>query len=572
MRSLLLLGFILTACSGDPKAEPKPEPEPEAPEVVDTGWPPGDLGNIHIAYHADTDKLDVFALFTESAPSFSNLAQCAIQGGTCFGAFAEDEDTFEEYDPDQDVERDTIVTRFAGFDLQIGPYKLPYREDPETKFGFYYTNGDMPDPDTDELVEPPFGETIGIKWSGEWEPYEGTEDLYVPQPVELLAPPPGTHIVFTNNETLPFEWVPTGEGLVTLSVATQFTLARMYVLEDDGYFGLNVDDLALLSDSDDLTFVLARWSQSTIRKYGHVVELLATSDVSFTGTYLQIGTRLPLDPADECAEAQGSLPLAAGGWWGYLGGAIDSDVTAPSSCIGTYPAGSSGADGIFRVNVEPKHAFSVDYNLLDASASVYFVEDCNNTSGTCLNGRDQSPDPNVHEYLQIFNPNDDPQVVYLVIDATGFGDTSVYTLDVTDDELLPPELYDTCADAQLAPYPLASDNYYSDFLSFTNNLNPGDGGCTGTSLTGAEALTRVELQSGQSLTANINMPGGDPALYLLYNCLDAFSCPIGSDVGGVSASEQLVYTNYSASPETLYLVIDSKGVGLRPYFLGVSIN
>jgi hypothetical protein len=568
MRSLLLLGFALSACSGSSKKDTGPDPEPPEPPVVnDTGWPPGDLANIHIAHNVNTGQTEAYAVFVQSAPVFTNLAQCAVRKTTCFGGFAQDEDDFEEYEPDQDLEHEGISTRFAGFELQVGPYTLPYREDPDTKFGYYFTPG------TD--VEPPFDETIGVSWAGQWIEYEGSDDLYVPNPIEMLAPAPGSNIFFTNGERLPFEWVPTGQGLVTLSVSTRFTLARLYTLEDDGYFELDVDDLALLSESDELTFKLTRWNSSTLRKYGHVIELLATSEVSFSGDYVQIGSRVPIQAADECPQAQGSLPLEAGGWWGFLGGELNADSDPP--CVGNYPSDARGPDGIFRVNIDPKHAFSVDYNLFDFSGSIYFVEDCNDVNDTCLIGRDESPDPGGHEFVQIFNPNDDPQSVYLIIDAADNNASSVYTLDVTDEELVPPPMYDTCGAAQLGaqeqpPVLITTGKYYADFVAYQDHLNPGDGGCTGSSLTGADSLVAVQLQGGQSITAGLTMPGGDGALYLLYNCNDEFSCPVGSDVGGISAVENLVYTNYSAGVENLYLVVDSKGVGMRPYFLSITIQ
>jgi hypothetical protein len=572
MRSLSLLGLALSACNGTgnkDEAGPDPQP-PELPVVNDTGWPPGDLANIHIAHNVNTGQTEAYAVFVESAPVFTNLAQCAVRGGTCFGGFAQDEDEFEDYDPDQDLEQEGISTRFAGFELKVGPYTLPYREDPDSKFGYYFSPG------TD--IEPPFDETIGVSWAGQWIPYEGTDDFYVPNPIELLAPPAGSNIFFTNGEKVPFEWVPTGQGLVTLSVSTRFTMARLYTVEDDGYFELDVDDLGLISESDELTFKLTRWNSTTLRKYGHVVELLATSEATFTGDYVQIGSRIPIQAADECPQAQGSLPLEAGGWWGYLGGELNADSDPPASCIGSYPADARGPDGIFRINIDPKHAFSVDYNLFDASGTLYMVEDCNDVNDTCLIGRDESPDPGGHEFVQIFNPNDDPQIVYLVIDATDSNETSVFTLDVTDEELLPPPMYDTCAAAQLAaqdpvnPVTIGSGNYYADFTSYLDHLNPGEGGCTGSSLTGADSLVAIQLQSGQTLNAGLTMPGGDGALYLLYNCNDEFSCPIGADAGGISALENLQYTNYSAGVENMYLVVDSKGAGMRPYFLAITIQ
>lgn len=559
MRSATALFLLFAAaCGGNDASPTDTPPNYEPPLPIDTGWPPGDIGSLEIVHHVNDGSTQVYGVFTQSSPGFQNLAQCSVDNTICIGRFPSDEDDWEDLDPDAELEQDTVVTRFAGFDIEYGPYTLPYRENPDTKFGYYSY-----DATGEELPEGWIAATFG----GQWPEYEGERDLFVSPPIELVQPAIDSHITFTNGEKVPFEWVPTGRGIVTLNVFTRFTLSRIYKLEDDGYFELDADSLGLNGDTEDLTFLFTRWDIQEKVIAGNVISFVSSSDAFFSGQYIQIGARLPLIVADACDEALGRAPLEAGGWWGYLGGAINNDLDPNNNCIKGLNADAIGNDGMFRMDVGPRHSVSVDYNTFDQSASVYFMNDCHNVN-SCFIGNDQSVDPNVHEFLNYFNPDDEQKSIYLVLDMTTAG-PSIFTLDVTDEELTPPDMYDTCTLAQAATPTLTSANYYADFFAFTDKVNPGSGGCTGTSLPGPDAMTPVTLGSGQTIDVNISMPGGDPAIYLLYNCVDAFSCPIGADLS-LGQNEQLSYTNLGAGTENLYLVVDSK-TGLLPYFLGVNI-
>ena len=116
---------------------------------------------------------------------------------------------------------------------------------------------------------------------------------------------------------------------------------------------------------------------------------------------------------------------------------------------------------------------------------------------------------------------------------------------------------------------IGAGTYYTEFLPYTNVLNPGAGGCTGSSLPGPESMTKVTLEAGQTVSAAVTMPGADPGIYLLYNCTNVFSCPVGADNRG-DGLEALAYTNGNTVSETLYLVVDSK-TRMSPYFLTVDI-
>ena len=145
-----------------------------------------------------------------------------------------------------------------------------------------------------------------------------------------------------------------------------------------------------------------------------------------------------------------------------------------------------------------------------------------------------------------------------------------FQLDLNFQLLEEPTMSDTCAGAQAQDPPLPAGLYFTDYLPYTNVLNPGAGGCTGSSLSGPESLTQISIPAGQTLSVVVNMPAGDPGIYLLYNCTNAFSCPVGADLRA-DGTETLAYTNTSSVPETVYLVVDSK-FGLSPYFLTIDLQ
>ncbi len=299
----------------------------------------------------------------------------------------------------------------------------------------------------------------------------------------------------------------------------------------------------------------------TLRFQGHVVDLITSSDAVFTGEYVNIGNREYLYAADRCGEAGGLDALQSGGWWGRLGD-FSNDLDPNNGCLGFGDA--RGSDAIHRVEVAPKELLSVDYNVYEESASVYLVTDCSDDD-TCFTGADFDDQPNGHEYINYFNPSDDTRTVYLIADSSVFTD-SVYTLDVTLNPLFPPEMYNTCAEAEAA-YLSPPGSYYQEFTAYTDTLNPGIGGCAGASSPGPDSIMPFEVPAATTVNISVNMPGGDPVIYLLYNCNDAFSCPVGAD-DSLDATEEISYTA-GGTNERVYVVVDSK-TGQRPYFLSVT--
>lgn len=578
-RTLVTAAFLLTACSGPSTTDDTDTDRVETDDtdtdtttqttLIDTAWPPGDVGSLEIVHHVNTGATGVFGVFAKSAPNYVNMAQCAVSGGTCITGIPTDEDDWEDLDPDTELLREDVHTRFVGYDITFGPYTMTYKEDKENGFGHYVS-----DVSEEELVEG----WIGANWGGgQWGDYHSDADLNVSRPIDLTAPRKGSNVFVTNGQMLPIEWVPTGQGIVTLTVATRFDLYREFHLEDDGYYDLDIDDLGILDDTTSLTLTLTRWDRNSIHFQGNVVEMVASSDVWFTADYANIGPRDYLYAADGCDEARGLPAIGSGGYWGRLD--FKTDTFQPLTCLvsGSPTANARGKDALVRVEVPPKSVLNLDYNTLSESASVYLLTDCTN-GNSCVKGSDIDQTPNIHEFTNYFNSTEDPQELYIGLDTTGVdasgqptpGDT-VWTLDTDIESLRDPEMFDTCLEALGKPQTLSTGGYFEEFVAYTDDLNPGVGGCTHTSLNGADAIMPFSLAPKQTFTVNVSSATGDVAVYVLTSCTDVFSCVAGADAG-FSQTEQLVLVNQGKAVSNLYLVVDSKGVGLRPFVMGVSIQ
>jgi len=565
----VLAALALVGCTGSQSGDTGTVTTPTTTSStvpVDTGWPPGDVGAFQIAHNVNDGTTWAYALATASATNFMNAAECGAQKTTCYPRIdGLDDDTFVTFDPDLGIDRTVTTTRYLGYTLTEGPYTVPYHEDPKTGFGFYAA----------DVSSSPFESGWNpVTWGGQWPEYEGDKqgDLYVPEPIQLLTPATGA-FTFTDNSTQTIEWIPTGEGVVTLAVIPKFGDGLFYRLHDDGYFELPANDLGLTtSDVNDITLVLTRWNNLEPTHFGEVTDFTSTSSVTFHGELVNIGTREEIQLPNRCAEAQGALPLEAGTYWGSNRGYTNDLSPSPftfNSClynsyIGNFYANTKGLESIARLEVEPHHQIGVSYNMPAESASVYFVTDCNDEN-SCFAGADVDPNANVAETISYFNPDQDTKTIYLVLDSTdNKGNVPIWTLDLTDNLLDAPPMEDFCTDAEAAA-PVSPGAYYADFVAYTGDLNPGTGGCTGTSLPGPEAIMPIDIPPYGTLNANVNMPGGDPALYLLYDCAQSFTCAGGSD-GSLDAAESVVYQNTSLYTQRVYLVVDSK-TGLKPFFL-----
>ncbi len=533
-----------------------------AVSVDDTAMRTEDMGHMMLVSRVKDGvrSRELYGLFVDFHEDYQNLARCAVDRSTCYNVTPAQPDQYIDLDPRNEFPFDREF-RYVGLDVGLGPYGASYFYDPASGGAYYY--GDVTE------AEPTYG-PVGARFGVEWGDYSGTEDISLSAPIEVVSPPNGAPLKFPNGEDIVFEWTPTGEGQVFLQISS-FNFERLYWLADDGYHSLSVDSLGYGDQDQVVEFTLSRWSSTTVRHDNNELVVSDVSEVAWTGRYFNKGSRVELEPADSCLEAQGMAAITdSGTYWGRLGGyRSDIDPGAGNPCTGFNAPGN---EGMIAIDLDPLEIMTVNYRLEIGDASVYVVEDCSD-GNSCLAGADATLLGDL-ESFQYFNNTEAPQRLYLVLDAyenqSGGRALGTFELDINIDQLIDPDLHDSCPDAQMQTEATGPGTYYTDYLPYTNQLNPGPGGCTASSLSGPEAMTKVTLQPGETLVATVTMPGGDPGLYLLYNCTNAFSCPVGADARG-DGVEAIGYINNTAISETLYLVVDSK-YGMLPFFLTVDIQ
>lgn len=576
---MLLILHTLLACTSDDE----PTEETAAPiatadtaEAIDTGWSPGDYGAFQVWTDRETGETFVGAVAVQTTPGFVNLPQCLLSdvvptldnGTPCLPQLPQTPGDFVDFDPSARVDLEFLRTRYLGEEPGFGPFPANFIQDEDTQAVMYLGQANI------EAVK---DRTMGPAWGGNWPEYIGEEDVFVTEQLEIISPEADSFTRFTNGSQFVIEWEPRGDGsgIITLEVSNgNFGFNRLYRLADDGLFALDVDSLpwSPLSLAQEVEFVLTRWDRSEIQRFGHVVDLSVTSSVTFSGEYLNVGPREPLRPANACPPAQGLLSLPAGQWWWPFDDLTHQQptCTVPPEFEPQFP------EAIYRVDLPPRTLLTLDYTAIGGDAILGLADNCPARWDTCLDfvhqfnvntipdGFDQA------EFLSYFNISDRVETLFVFLEAIPSIDgLNFYTFDVQIQELQSPELFNECGDVDPSVQ-LTSDVYYSQFTAFSNSLNPGAGGCTEKSAPGDDAMAPITIPAGYTLTVGIEMPGADPALYLLTNCNDAFQCPAGADTGA-DEDEQLSYRNDSGVDQTLFLVIDS-ATGLQPYFLSVNLT
>lgn len=143
---------------------------------------------------------------------------------------------------------------------------------------------------------------------------------------------------------------------------------------------------------------------------------------------------------------------------------------------------------------------------------------------------------------------------YIVITHYSASGTGTYILTASDFTPVEPQENDTC-DGAIDIISLDEPYVELDLCLYTNQYDPGSGGCTGYAATGPEAVYMVTLEPGQTFFASAAPIDGsiDLAVYLVTDCADvAGSCVIGDDSGN---PEEITYLSEEGG--TYYLMIDS---------------
>lgn len=501
--------------------------------------------------------VELAAIFPTNDPGYRNLAQCALIGGTCLTQLPDQEDTAIQVDPEREFDGLQYDYSFAGTDVGFGPLRAWFTQG---LVPHYYANY------TADYAEEGFDGHYGVKIGGEWGDYEGWDDILVSPAMNVMSHFAGQNIGFHDGQTVVFEWEPRGEGDVYLNMnADDGTFTQMWLLEDDGYFELDVDSLNLGYDEIEFKISISRWNSNRVDINGNTLDVVSISEVAWNGTYFYVGGRDAMVAADTCGDTNTMNEYLTGQYWGRLQDWGYDDNMNPgfnNTCTG-YQA--TGMEGFVYFDLDPATHLSLTMNLLDDDASLYLVRDCNDDN-TCINGSDVGL-LGEDESIQYFNASEDVETVYAVLD--GFNGTNgLFYLDVAINPMLAPPMHDTCANAIAQTAPIAAGGYYSSATAYTNQLDPFDGGCLPTSSPGPDAMTKVEVPAGATLSVNVQMANEDPALYLLGNCQSTSGCAAWSD-SSVGTTENMIYVNTGTTAQTMYLVVDTKAL-MEPYFLTVS--
>lgn len=97
---------------------------------------------------------------------------------------------------------------------------------------------------------------------------------------------------------------------------------------------------------------------------------------------------------------------------------------------------------------------------------------------------------------------------------------------------------------------------YGDTAGYADDLEPSSSYTGGFSLNGADAVYRVQLTAGQTLTATLTTDSAafDASLYVLHGC-DSDAFVAGSSGTSGPGTESLAYT--AATSTTYYVIVDS---------------
>ncbi len=563
VRAAFLLS-LATGCGDQGAATPTDGGLPVVPPTSDAtdtpAAPRGEEGSVmviqrqarHPAIPAD---VTVAAVFTDSLRNWVNLPACLSRRAEdtyCLDELPVLDDTWESAQPYDDSILDPLVTRRVGDELIIGPWSIPWSFDAQAQLGSYFS----------EVTGASSG-LIGVQFEGDdWAAFDSGPVLELPTLATVTEPDPTAFHVFTSEGPVPVRWEP-GTGDVFL-VLTTFFEERVYRLEDDGVYDLDLTDVELL-DGDPVDLVLIRWNEAELLSGTDELGFIGISEQWIYGSYRDLGGRVELVANDLCVDAVEGDILQPGTYWGTTLGHADN--LSGGGCTG-FP--SLGPEGFARVSIPPGGIATFSYTLPSDDASLYLVTNCVD-AGTCLVGSDSTYASGT-ETVAWYNDTPDPLDAVLVLDAFKLSGlpavTDIFVLDYTLSVVGGDILTDTCAEA-ISALPVGTGAFAGDLSGAANDLSP-VAPCLLTPAQGGEGFAKVLVEDGQTLTVTANMPDSDTALYLVYNCVQAASCLLGANVATVGP-ETVTYTNTTGGLENIYIVVDSVNAA-GPYNLDIDLN
>lgn len=560
MRGLAWMWMLLVGCSAAPPIDtdltttnggqptPTTDPGPQYDEVGHVGL---------IIRHAEPENdptIKLAGIFADSTKSWINLGQCLAlkDDAFCTQQVPDVKGAWVATDPYEDDLIGSLDTVSVGASITLGSFGA--NEGENNGLTIYYNNNAG-------TVPPADGSLVLAFAGGALGDFTADDVVAVPDPIEVLNFDPTRPQTLTQ-DPFTLNWTPGLRGDVYLSVTSE-TVSRLYWLEDNGTFELDVDTLGL-ADEDAVTLTLARWTRSSLDHDGARIEFLVQDEQVIRATYRDLPNRTPIEVADDCTTAALLPAVQSGSYYARVQDAAND--YAPSGCV----TGGNGPDVFLRAELNPDGEISVQEQLLGANAVAYLMTDCGDF-GTCVDGANNAVTNNA-ETVTWVNTTNTVQDVYLGFDSTAAPLDDLLLINVDIVQVNQDTLVDSCAEAIYNPpitsNPPGTSRHVGNITTFHNYTDPA--GACGVNGPAAEGMVKVELQSNQTLTADVFMPGADPVLYVLYNCAVSASCPVGSDADATS-DESLTYQNLTPFAEVLYLVVDSNGLS-GSYTLDVLIQ
>lgn len=268
-RSVTVLALLLASCGAPPSSDPvDPEDSGEvdsAASTLEPGSVTGQEGELIVVQRGGTvsrgERFAAFAAFADDLQGLRTPAWC-FAGGPCLpelpavGQFADTQPDL--FDPG------LMTWAFNGHHLNVSGARVPLHYNPQTGAAWYQGG-----------ASGRLNRQATVGFTGDWGQYRGTVPL--PEPLQVLSPDPRNALPL--NGTLRFRWAPTGGDDVYLYVSDG-TLNRLYHLQDDGDFALDIDALGL--SGEQISIGLQRWAtHESVDVHGNSLAITSVWEQAF---------------------------------------------------------------------------------------------------------------------------------------------------------------------------------------------------------------------------------------------------------------------------------------------------
>jgi hypothetical protein len=263
-----------------------------------------------------------------------------------------------------------------------------------------------------------------------------------------------------------------------------------------------------------------------------------------TGSFsLSVSISPPVVGGETCSTAV-AVPAGGGSFQSTTDG-FNNDYAPPQSCFG---AESAGPDLVYSISAAAGDVVEV-LGEFDAAldGSVYLLNDCADLATGCLGGSDTGSAGEAEGFRFV------PQqagTYYVVVDA------AVSTTAGGHDLTIAQYTGDTCGDAAPLLFQGQTEWFTTEGQNNDYSPDPGAGGCTGFSASGADRAYVIYLFAGEQLQVDAQaLSAWDPSIYLVSDCSNiGSSCVQGSDHPEAGGAESLSAVVQQAG--AYYLVLD----------------